>query len=282
MSNLVVHPAYESSVRDVAALMTRAFSNYIRPGIQMDGTTLAHMIASDHIDLSMSLIVMQDGLPVGLAMIARRGWTSRVAVMGIVPDAQGQRIGTWLLDQLIKAARERGDRALTLEVIEQNTRGVRLYEAAGMRPIRRLYGFRAAGLGGEVAALESIEPYEVARRMTALSGSDLPWQCSGESLAAQGAPSMGYRLGDAFALVTDPAAEAIAIRGLVVSPSSQRKGQATRLVSALLARYPGKTWVVPAYCPEEYGEIFVRNGFSYDTINQFQMILRLQEAWPER
>ncbi|MCC6615143.1 MAG: GNAT family N-acetyltransferase [Anaerolineae bacterium] len=278
MSNLITQPAYESSVRDIAALMTRAFSNYIRPGIQMDGPTLSRMIVSDQIDLSLSLIALQDGIPVGLALIARRGWTSRVATMGIVPEAQGQRVGTWLFDRVVEAARAREDRTLTLEVIEQNVHAVRLYEKAGMRPIRRLYGFRSAGLGGDYAPLECIEPYEVARRMTALSASDLPWQVSGESLAVQGAPSLGYRLGDAFALITNPAAEVIAIRGLVVNPGAQRSGQATRIVSALMATHPGKAWLVPAYCPEEYGEIFVRNGFSYDTINQFQMILRLQEA----
>ncbi|MCL4250179.1 MAG: GNAT family N-acetyltransferase [Anaerolineae bacterium] len=278
MSNLTVHAAYESSVRDLAALLTRAFSNYIRRGIVMDGMLLSRMIAADHIDLSLSQVVLQGHLPVGLALIARRGCTSRVAAMGIVPEAQGQRIGTWLLNQVIEQARARGDRTLTLEVIEQNTYGVRLYEAAGMKPIRRLYGFLGAGLAGEAAPLESVEPYEVARRMTALSASDLPWQCSGETLATQGTPNVGFRLDDAYALITNPAADTITIRGLVVAPGSQRRGQATRLVAALLAAQPGKTWGVPAYCPEEYGEIFVRNGFSYDTINQFQMIVRLQES----
>ncbi|MCA9907280.1 MAG: GNAT family N-acetyltransferase [Anaerolineae bacterium] len=278
MSNLTVHAAYESSVRDLAALLTRAFSNYIRRGIVMDGVLLSRMIAADHIDLGLSQVVLQGELPVGLALVARRGCTSRVAAMGIIPEAQGQRIGTWLLNQVIEQARARSDRMLTLEVIEQNTYGVRLYEAAGMKPIRRLYGFLGAGLAGEAAPLESVDPYEVARRMTALSASDLPWQCSGETLATQGAPNVGFRLDDAYALITNPAADAITIRGLVVAPGSQRRGQATRLVAALLAAHPGKTWGVPAYCPEEYGEIFVRTGFSYDTINQFQMILRLQEV----
>jgi hypothetical protein len=38
-----------------------------------------------------------------------------------------------------------------------------------------------------------------------------------------------------------------------------------------MAAHPGKHWRVPPICPEEYGPIFLRNSFTVNPLNQFQM-----------
>ena len=44
------------------------------------------------------------------------------------------------------------------------------------------------------------------------------------------------------------------------------------MLRALLARYPLKTWRVPALCPEEAGGPFARVGFERGSLSQYQMI----------
>jgi ribosomal protein S18 acetylase RimI-like enzyme len=265
-------PACHYALADLAVVFTRAFAGYVGGSVHMHADSLARFCAADGCDLSLSQLVLRGDQAHGFALIARRGWTSRVAAFGIVPDAQGQGVGTWLMGELIAQAQARGDHALTLEVIEQNERGLRLYDGIGMRRVRRLVGFRGDLLPGAPAALEQIDPYEVARRVGAWQAVDVPWPCSGETLMAQAAPSVGYHLDSmAYALITNPAADTLTIRGLAVAPSHQRQGWATRMVAALLAAHPGKRWVVPAILPEEYGEVFVRCGFTRVDISQFQM-----------
>jgi predicted GNAT family acetyltransferase len=111
----------------------------------------------------------------------------------------------------------------------------------------------------------------VARLVTAHGLPDLPWQISGESLAQGGAPDRAYRLGAAYAVLTDPGASRIGIRSVLVQPEARRQGQATRLLRAVMASHPGKTWSVTALCPEEIGGLFAKAGFTSEPLSQLQM-----------
>jgi GNAT superfamily N-acetyltransferase len=183
------------------------------------------------------------------------------------------------MDRLIGEAQVRGERAMALEVIEQNTPAVRLYRKSGFRTVRRLVGYAASPPheGGEIdkeqlAALQEIDIREFACLVTGQGLPDLPWQISGESLALMGPPNVAHRLDDASVLLSDPEAPQVAVRALLVAPQARQQGQATRLLRALLARYPLKTWRVPALCPEEAGRPFERAGFERSSLSQLQMI----------
>lgn len=261
---------------ELASLFTRAFTGYMGRDVYMDATSLAHFCAADGVDLDYSQLILREGQPVGFGLIARRGWTCHVAAFGIVPEAQEQGVGRQLMDALIAQARERGDHTLTLEVIEQNVRGVRLYRSCGMTPLRQLVGFRGYNLPAEHAHLTQVDPYAVARCISAWAADDLPWPCSGETAMAQGEPAAAYALADtAYALITDPRLGAVVIRGLAVTPKEQRRGWAGRLLRALAAEHPGRQWVVPSIMPEEFAPIFERAGFTPDQTSQFQMQLVL-------
>jgi GNAT superfamily N-acetyltransferase len=179
------------------------------------------------------------------------------------------------MEQLADEGRARGDRMLALEVIEQNPRGVRLYESCGFKTIRRLHGYSGANLIGAAATLTPIDVAECARHISAWSQPDLPWQCSGATLAKADPPHVGYQLDGCYAIITDPNAGSMVVRGLAVPPDRQRQGWGTRLVAALVAAHPGKSWHVPAICPAEFGPLFTGNGFTQDNLSQFQMALTL-------
>jgi ribosomal protein S18 acetylase RimI-like enzyme len=277
---------------EIASLLNRGFANYF---VAIDFTIerLLHMIAGDGIDASASRVVLREGEPAGIALIARRGWTSRLAGMAIVPAQRGRGVGRFLVRELMREARARNDHAIVLEVIEENRPAVRLYERCGFRTQRRLLSFawcepqRDATAGDapcevdaprQANALREVDVREVATLLTAHGPSDLPWQISGVSLALVAPPNRAFRLGPAYAAVTDPEAAQITLRAIVVAPDARRNGHALRMLLALRAAHAGRAWRVAALCPEEIGGLFARAGFERDGITQLQMWAALDAA----
>ncbi len=269
--NLELQPLLEYGVADVPALFNNSFSGYVVP-VAMDLSGFMRMVAQDGVDASSSRVVLRDGEAVGVALLVRRGWSSRLAAAGIVPAARGTGVGKWMMQQLIAEARERGERRILLEVIEQNTAGVRLYSGCGFRVLRRLVSYTGTGTANAAANLEEVDIREVARMVTCHGLPDLPWQISGESLAQIAPPNKAYRLDAAYAIISNPEAPRVAIRAVLVEPHARRRGQATRLLKAIMAKHAGKQWDVPAHCPEEIGGVFERVGLTRGSLAQLQMI----------
>jgi GNAT superfamily N-acetyltransferase/predicted GNAT family acetyltransferase len=277
---LTVQSAVEFPLATLCDIINRSFKGYVAGDITFTVPMLATFMAQGDISLTRSLVVLQDGEPAGIAMMARRGWSVRVALMGVIPEFQNQGVGRWLLGQIADAAKTNGDQTVFLEVIEQNPRAVHLYEACGYHSIRRLAGYdyqanEQVKQNSSKAAFEQVDILEAARHIAAWEAADLPWQCSGFSLAKIGAPGVAYHIEDCYAICSNPDAPTIAIAGLGVPPEQQCKGKATQLVARLMAAHPGKQWRVAPTCPEEYGAIFLRNRFNVNPLNQFQMELQL-------
>jgi GNAT superfamily N-acetyltransferase len=277
---LTIQPAVEFPLATLCDIINRSFKGYIAGDINFTPPILAGFLTSSGVHLTRSLVVLQDGEPAGIAMLARRGWSVRVALMGVIADFQNQGVGRWLLAQIAEAAKTSGDRTLVLEVIEQNPRAVHLYEAGGYRRIRRLMGYDLPASNQNISsntttALEQVDIIEAAQHIAAWEAADLPWQCSGFSLVKGGTPNIAYHAEDCYAICSNPEAETITLLGLAVPPEQQRKGVATGLVAKLIAAHPVKDWHVSPICPEEYGAIFLRNGFTANPLNQFQMALTL-------
>src|SRR5512138_1663212 len=116
---LDLRKATEYSLAAIAATVTRSFEGYFVP-IAMDETDLLAHIRLDSVDLAQSQIATADGVVAGVALIARRGWSSRVAAMGITPEWRGRGVGKFLMDRLLADAHRRLDRQMVLEVIDKN------------------------------------------------------------------------------------------------------------------------------------------------------------------
>lgn len=271
--SLIYKPAADLSLDDLAALFTKAFTGYIAGSVQLDRTGIAAMIARENVDLNLSTVTVRDDVPLGFGFIARQGWTSRLAAMGVAPEAQGQQVGFQLLEKLIEASKARQDRMMVLEAFEQNTRAVKLYEKAGFDIVRRLYGYTLKNPDGIADDnLVTVNVYDIARRITANASDDLPWQISGTSIARVGPPARGYKLDDAYAVISDPSRETIAIRAIIVETSQRHCGQGLRLLQALWAKYPGKNWAIPQLYPEEiFDGFFQKVGFARQELHQVEM-----------
>ena len=138
---LTLTPASEFSISQLSDLLTRGFEDYFFP-IHITEDVFLAMLRRDSIDLTASRVILKGGEPIGIGLIARRGWTSRLAAMGIVVNARNGGVGTWAMEQLIEEAKARDERQMLLEVIDQNVAGVKLYEKVGFEKVRRLVGYK--------------------------------------------------------------------------------------------------------------------------------------------
>ncbi len=274
--NLELRPLYDFGIENAVDLMNRGFADYFVP-IQLTPVAFLNMIRVDSLDLGCCRLIQRGDQPVGLALIARRGWSSRLATMCLIPDARNNRIGSWCVEQLLKETKARNDRAMTLEVIETNIPAVRLYQKQGFVTIRRLVSY--AGKFSDTKndrSLEEADIRDVASKVTEHGMSDLPWQIAGETLAQLSPPNKAYKLNNAYAVISNPSAAQVAFRSVIVEPQARKQGAAKKLIRAIIAQHPDKEWKVSALCPEEVGGVFERVGFTPDMFSQLQMIATIQ------
>jgi ribosomal protein S18 acetylase RimI-like enzyme len=269
-----LHPALRLDYHALAALFVRSFQAYVVP-IALDGAALEAKARAEAIDLSVSSLIELEGELAGLVLVSRRGRSVRVAAMGIAPEARGRGLGRRVLEQVIAGCRERGEPALTLEVIESNTPAVKLYRSMGFEVRRRLVGWMHPGPlpGAETAALEEVEPLDVARRMVIDGEPDLPWQLAPETIAQLTPPHLAFRLGEALAVVRADG-PSIGLRSLIVPAEARGRGHATRLLRAICAAYPGRPLHIPPIVPER-AAFFPSLGFEREAITQLEMRLSL-------
>jgi ribosomal protein S18 acetylase RimI-like enzyme len=189
-----------------------------------------------------------------------------------------------MVNHAIAAARTAGARELELEVIDKNEAAIALYEGCGLKRIQRLLGFEypadaasAAGSRDGASELTPCDAREVAAAIQRFGGADLPWQLSAENIAAHGPPARALRLGDqAWCLITDPEQPTVHVFSLLVAPEARRRGLARRLLGALRATFPGKTWRISPLVPDgERARAVERLGWRQAALGQWRMALAL-------
>jgi len=275
--DLATVPASNYPAPELAELLNRGFEDYFIP-IQFNTSMLLTMLHKDGIDLAESRILIVEDQPCGIALIARRGAlrTSRLAAMGIEKGLRSRGAGSWFMQRLLGEARQRGDREMVLEVIEQNEPAIRLYQRSGFESVRRLIGFlRKDTREREGSELQEFDLRQMGWLISEHGLSDLPWQLSGESIAQMAEPARAYRNGQAYVVVSNPEAEQIVIWSLLVEQNARGKGLGTHLLESLMATHADKTWHVPALFPEELAKVFERAGFERENLSQWQMKVSL-------
>lgn len=272
----MLRAAIELPLPRLAEIFAAGFEAYFVP-VSADVVPFAARLRAEHVDLAASLIAWEGDVPVGLALVARRGGTARIAAMGVVSAARSRGVGRVLLEGAIDQARARGERRMVLEVIEQNVAARTLYERSGFTMARRLVGFRAAPLSSDLqdSTLEERPLDELVRMYLAHADPDLPWQLAPATIAAAAPPARAFALGPALALVELVPAAAI-VRALVVPPHARRKGHAMQLIRALRARFSDREVRVVSIVPEgALGELPSRAGAKLDPVAQLELVREL-------
>jgi ribosomal protein S18 acetylase RimI-like enzyme len=276
--DVIARPLAEVTAAHAAAAMQHCFEGYIVP-IRTTPESWERRFRSEHLDPFASRVYEREGSAVAVLFVCRRGWTSRVGGMAVAVDARGRGLGRRVMRDAIDHARARGDRALLLEVIEQNTPAVQLYKSLGFRVARRLVGYRwePAPLDGPADAPREIDPLELARVVQREGEPGLPWMLAAETVSAATAPARAFALEDrAYALIANPDAETLSLSALVVPRAHRRQGHGMRMLRALAAAFPGKPMQAVAIVPDDLApEFFGRAGWERQGISQFEMRLEL-------
>jgi len=277
--DLLTKPASNYPVEELVKMLNRGFDEYFIP-IHFTNSLFLNMLKKDGIDLSASRILLANQSPCGIALIAPRGRqrVSRLAAMGIAKEARGKGAGSWFMKELVAEACDRGDREMVLEVIEQNEPAVKLYRKYGFESVRRLVGYTCKGRKtGDIqkASLKEVDLGDMGELISQYGLSDLPWQLSGASVTQINPSPRAYSEGQAYILISNPEAEHIVIWSLLVEPDARGHGLGSRMLSQVVAHWAGKTWHIPALCPEEFGKVFENAGFEREKLSQWQMKVHL-------
>lgn len=275
-------PAVEFPSSALAEIMTAGFQGYVVPQA-FNAQTFDSRFRRESLDMIASRVIEDCGRPVGLILVARRGWTARIAALAIAPSHRNRGLGRIAMTEAIAHLTNLGDRRLALEVIETNEPALRLYEGLGFVRQRRLVGYRRLCLERTREGLPDLvehDPQFIARRIADEGMIDLPWQLSPETLACMAAPARGLALnGCAFAIVEPVGqSECVALRTLYVNRGMRRRGFGNALIEAVAAAYPNCDLVVSACLPEKLASAFFTHaGFSRTDISQWEMVKRLGE-----
>lgn len=262
--------AYWNSYQ-LAAILTSCFEGYMT-SFTIQGDAFVARFAAEDISLNDSLVWLQEGQPVALALIARRGRTCRLAAFAIRPALRGQGLGKHCIQQLIDAAHERNDKTFFLEVITDNQSGVALYQRMGFTIQQSLIGFHAPSLPATQPAgkLIEIDPLYMARKMMADPHHHLPWLSAAETLYKL--PGKAFTLDDvAYGMVIpgDPAK----LRMLYVEPHARGQGEAKTLLMLLREKFGYLSTAVAI--PESLSPLFLSCGFIEEPIKQYEMSQQL-------
>ncbi|WP_406855246.1 GNAT family N-acetyltransferase [Alsobacter sp. KACC 23698] len=132
-------PALAYSTAALAEITTAAFEGYVVP-LGFSAESFDARFRRETLDRTASRVLLDGDRPVAVVLVARRGWTARVAAMGVVRERRGRGLGADVLQDVVADLRRSCVRRLLLEVITSNEPALRLYRRLGFRDHRTLVG----------------------------------------------------------------------------------------------------------------------------------------------
>jgi ribosomal protein S18 acetylase RimI-like enzyme len=269
MTETTVRSLLEFDATEISDILNICFQGYLMP-VQFTPQAVNLRFRAEHLDAAASFVYLKNDLPQGIILVARRGKTSRIAAMGVATEARGQSLGRLMLSEALGAARDRSDGSMKLEVFEQNTRALNLYQSLGFEITRRLVGYGRPASDGQVENLIEIDALEFSRIATLEAEPDLPWQLMPENFAGQSAQSFQLE-NAAFALVMQ-ADSSFILWALVVRQAFRRQGYGRRLLNGLTKKFDGKECRIIQVVPDKLASEFLSSlGFKVLELTQFEM-----------
>jgi len=267
-----VVPAHELLLADQAKVFKDAFAGYLIGSIEMDAAGLGRFVCAQGVDLCFSRFVRKPNAALaGFGYINRTGNVPRLGAMGIAPNARRTGAAAYLLSHLLEEAKERGDKAMVLEVFEQNTPAHSLYRRFGFRELTRLFGWRCKGNTITTAQeLCEISPLTAMRMSSVFEYPDMPWQISRYAVAKLSGARV-FCLNNAAVVIGDPDLSPVRVHAFF-GHDADNWSSVRNVMAAVLQKFPGSEFFAPPIFPEQFGvEIFGPLGFIREPLNQFLM-----------
>jgi ribosomal protein S18 acetylase RimI-like enzyme len=228
----------------LTALWNRAYAGYFVP-VLFDEAQMARHLRRSGVDLSLSLVALQDGRACGLSLAARRDERAYIAGFGIAGESRRQGLARRLIAAQVERLAAAGVREAQLEVIAVNPARA-VYRGAGFvdgRTLRLLEGRLAvAPQTGEMLDGAALAP-----AWEALHGAARPtWRRELptllDAMRHDGAVAIGVRderrAIAACAVMIESAGQVVAL--LDAAAADEAAGR--RLAAALVAQAPQRHW----------------------------------------
>jgi ribosomal protein S18 acetylase RimI-like enzyme len=273
-----VVPAHDLSLNEQASIFNRAFAGYLVGWTDLDAAGLGKFICAQGTDLCHSRFVRVKGELAGFGYVNRTGNISRLAGMGIVPEARRTGAAAFLLSHLLDEAKLRADEAMVLECFEQNLPAMTLYRRHKFRELMRLFGWRrkAGNIGTAIDAdLKKISLVEAANISGASDFPDIPWQVSRHAVLKL-ADARAYGTDSAAIVISHPRVTPIRIYAVLECGRGDR-APARSALGAVIRQFPGNEFFAREVFPQDLGPaVFQPLGFSREPLNQ---ILMRHDLW---
>lgn len=276
---LLIEPADTIDTEALAALFTETFTGYFVP-TKVDEPAMTLMTRAFDIDLTRSVIGLEDDRRVAMGLLATRASRGWVAGMGVVPDARGKGHGRDVMDALIVEARAARMHDLDLEVLVQNTGAEHLYASLGFRRVRTLDIWRGTAAPTE-APTDAVTPIAVEAALDLAerwNTEPIPWQRARRTLERTGftfEAHVAERGGAPVAVLVHRVADnRCAIAAVAAAPPAD-DGALETLLRHALSRAPGAA-VQLLNLPEgdPAGATLARVGLAVE-LRQYEMRLAL-------
>lgn len=275
-AQIAFRPLLDLDFAQIAELFNRCFEGYVISFTMTPQSCAAH-IRKDGVDHARSFVMRRDDQDVAIAYIAPRFDKARLAGMGVIKEARGQGVGKAVVTEFLRRLTAEGFREAVLEVFEQNTPAVRLYESFGFKPAQRLYGFSREpfSIDGAKALQEAkhVEYFDTIRELReTMSYGHTPEHGSSMTL-----PVRCWTVdGDAYACFAPPSeGNPIYLNAIVVRAGARGRGKGRELLMAIQAAHPTSSWAIPQTFPEAVAGFMEHHGFQRLELNQFEMRLTL-------
>jgi len=137
-SSFCIVPCSHFTFERLADIYNDTRVDYIVP-MPMNARRVQEYTHDYDVDLDQSIIVENGaGRAVAMGMLAFRGERAWITRLGVCPDQRGRKLGDYVMDELLRRARERGAKIAQLEVIVGNEPAARLFVKKGFRFNREL------------------------------------------------------------------------------------------------------------------------------------------------
>ena len=268
---LTATSALHFSFTELTDILGRCFQNYFVP-FSLTPKAFALRFGSEGMSVEDSCVWLQNGEPVAIAIIARRGHRARLAAFAIVPALRGKGLARAMLAPLFAALKTKGVTRFYLEVIAENHAGIALYQSLGFRDTQALYGFKGSSTENpQGAELHSATLDFLFRALFSAPPETTPWQLDPLALRTLPCTVLNTDQGAWAAITTHgPAPQ---LRYLFVEPASRGKREAQRMLQTLREQHPGIS--TPVSVPERLTPLFLAAGYAQMGITQREMVWRV-------
>lgn len=282
-----IKPMSAVSTDDLIHAFNLAYRNYYTP-ITMNRMLIQSLQERDAVDLDKSVVAIEDEHVIGTSFMGLRPPDGWIGGVGVVPTYRRQGAARQMLCYQIEHALDYGLTSLRLEVVEQNTRAIALYNQLGFVTIRRMLMLER-DYGGELPPvpngyqIDLCHPLKALKYYNAFHDEDNSWQRNRSALENMAESLQGFMVhcGD-----YKPIGYAIGwfhydynhLMDVAVDPACTDRAEAAHALLTHLHSHPEPPAGYIFNVPEDDFLITVLRGIGYyPSLAQWEMLLRIDK-----